>query len=222
MIWLSETGKPHRSEICGSPLYDPSYNPTAPDNVGELRGGLSVVSRWIVLALLPPTLALHAQTVTVRSGNGTIGGTDSSIHFLLGPSSGHFGHVFTASDFSAVQTGPAAFIVTPNPLWISSLPADLSAKWVGTNADAGCCNGNTALYAVSFTVPAAFGSATLVLNYAADDAVGDTVINNGPNSGVYLNGSATCGSAFVIGFSQQDSVSFGDVSSPLRVGTNWF
>jgi|SRR5579863_5150173 len=173
------------------------------------------MSRWIVTALLGATLALDAQTVSVRSGNGSISGTDTSVHFLPGPSTGAFGHVLSASDFSAAQTGPAAFIVTPNPLWISSLTADESAKWIGANANAGCCSGNTALYAVSFQVAGAFTSATLELFYAVDDAIGD-----GLNTGIYLNGRVACGGAFAIGFSQQHLASC-DVSSFLRVGTNW-
>jgi len=176
-------------------------------------------SRLSILLILTASLA-RTQTVTARSGNGSIGGTDGAITFLLGPPSGDFGHTFTADDFSSAQTGPAAFIVDPNPLWMSSLTADESAKWIGTNADAGCCAGNTALYAVSFEITNAFTSATLELFYAVDDAIGDTVINNGPNTGIYLNGSAACGGAFAIGFSEQHWVSC-DVSSLMRVGTNW-
>ena len=101
-----------------------------------------------------------AQTVTVRSGNGSVGETDSAITFLLGPPSGPFDHTFTSADFANAQNGSAAFIVNQNPRWISSLTADESAKWIGTNADVGCCSGNTALFAVSFEITTAFTSAT--------------------------------------------------------------
>lgn len=167
---------------------------------------------------LLPLLAASAETVTIRSGNGAVGGTDASIRLLLGPSTGNFGHAFTANDFSAAQNAPAAFIVNPNPLWISGLGADPSAKWISAKADPRV--GNTALYAVSFSVLNAFSAANMVLNYAVDDAIGDTVINNGPNTGIYINGLAACGSAFGIGFSQQHSASC-DVSSLVHVGTNW-
>src|SRR5580692_12181074 len=92
------------------------------------------------------------ETVVVRSGNGTLGGTDSAVHFLLGPPTGNFGHAFTQIDFSDVQSGPAAFIVSPNPLWISGLSADASAKWIGSNPNAGLGSGNTALYGISFEI----------------------------------------------------------------------
>ena len=161
------------------------------------------------------------QTVALRSGNGPVGGADNQVTFLLGPPTGPFDHPFTSADFASAQSGPAAFIVSPNPLWISGLSSDPSTHWIGTNSSAGTLQGNTALYAVSFQLASPFTSATLTLNYAVDDAIGDTVIDKGPNTGVYLNGSATCGGAFVIGFSQQHSVSCGDVSSLLHIGTNW-
>jgi len=171
-------------------------------------------------AIFTVSTMLNTQTVTVRSGNGSLGGRDSAVTFLLGPLTGNFGHVFTPSDFSAAQTGPAAFILYPGILYIASLTADPLAKWIGTNNSATTV-GNTALYAVSFQIPTDITSATMELYYAVDDAIGDAVINNGPNTGVYLNGSAVCGSAFAVGFMQQNSVSCGDVTSSLHVGTNW-
>jgi uncharacterized protein (TIGR03437 family) len=160
-----------------------------------------------------------AETVNVRSGNGSLGGRDSSVTFLLGPSTGNLGHTLGTADFTSAQTGPNAYIVSPNPLWIPGLSGDSSAKWIGTNANSGLGLGNTALYAVSFQIANAFVAASMQLNYAVDDAIGDTVINNGPNSGVYLNGSVACGSG--LGFSQQHAMNCGNVSSLLHVGTNW-
>ena len=167
-------------------------------------------------------------TITVRSGNGAVGGSDALIHFLLGPSAGDFDHLFTASDFSAAQTGPAAFIVSPAPYWISSLPADPSAKWIGTNANAvpPLGAGNTALYAVSFTVPAAFSSATLVLNFAVKDWIGESASGvTNFNTGVYLNGAAICGSSIFGSFDEigigGEVANCGDVTSSLIAGVNW-
>lgn len=191
------------------------------NNVYLYAAGLSGQnSGWVKEGTWSPT---PTQTITVRSGNGTLGGTDAAVHFLVGPYTGDFGHVFTASDFSAAQTAPAAFLVTPYPTWISSLTADPSAKWIGnTNANVGLWDGNTALYAVSFTVPAAFSSATLVLNYAVDDYIGESSYGGANfNTGVYLNGAAICGSSFAVGFSQGHEAKCGDVTSSLIVGTNW-
>ena len=170
--------------------------------------------------LLLNSASLAAETVTVRSGNGAVGGTDRAVTFLLGPATGPFNHTFTSADFTSAQSGPAAFILSQTPYWISGLPSDPSAHWIGTNPG-GVSEGNTALYAIPFQISSSFSSATMTVNYAVDDAVGDTVINNGPNTGVYLNGSAACGGSFAIGFSQQHSASCGDVSSLVHVGTNW-
>jgi hypothetical protein len=66
-----------------------------------------------------------------------VGGTDSAITFLLGPPAGVFCHAFKSTDFSGAETGATAFIVSPNPLWISRLPAEPSAQRMGTNSNAG-------------------------------------------------------------------------------------
>src|SRR5207247_1873728 len=111
--------------------------------------------------LFPATITTDA--VTVRSGNG--------VTFLLGPSAGDFGSPFSAADFSAARSGPATVEIGPNPLWIPGLVSDPSARWIGTNADAGCCQGNTGLYAAKFTIPTGFSSAILTLDWAADDGI---------------------------------------------------
>src|SRR5579862_5993945 len=139
------------------------------------------------LALIAATLS-NAETVTVRSG--------SSVHFLAGPSTGQFSRVFTTADFSNAQNGTAAFVITPNPLWLPSLGADPSAKWIGTNSNAGLGSGNTALYAVSFQISNPFSAAILSLSFAVDDSAGD-----GLNPGIYVNGTAIC-AVDIVGFSQ--------------------
>lgn len=179
---------------------------------------VQIFARKLILCcsgLVPLTAAIaSAQTVTVRSGNGSVGGRDAAVTFLLGPPTGDFNHLFTATDFSNAQAGPAAFIVTPNPAWIPKLPSDPSAQWIGTNSDAGS-SGNTALYAVAFTIANPFSSATLTLNFAVDDGIGAT------NPGILLNGTAIC-DAYGQGFGSQSTVSCNDVGPLLHVGTNWF
>jgi uncharacterized protein (TIGR03437 family) len=193
-----------------------------PINSKVLRGGqplFTPITSCLIILWLTVTSFGRAETVTVRSGNGPVGGTDSSATFLLGPPTGVFGHAFTSTDFSGAQTGPAAFIVSPNPLWIPGLPSDPSAQWIGTNPDAGCCQGNTALYAISFQITSAFTTATLTLNWAADDGIGEAGF--GPNTGVYLNGTGICGDSFPIGFGQQNTVTCNNISPLLHAGTNW-
>jgi uncharacterized protein (TIGR03437 family) len=160
---------------------------------------------------------LNGATVTVRSGNGTVGGRDSAITFLQGPANTDFSHPFTSTDFSSAQSGPAAFIMSRNPVWISGLSVDSAAKWIGTNTNAGCCQGNTALYAVGFTIPTAFSSATLSLNYAVDDGLGTT------NPGLYLNGTAICSNliTYVNDFTQEHVLNCPAVGPLLHVGMNW-
>jgi hypothetical protein len=166
------------------------------------------------------TVLTTETTITVRSGNGSPGGLDSAVTFLPGPSYGDFGHAFTPGDFSAAQTGAAAFIDPPNGAWVSSLPADPPAQWIGTNANAGTQPANTALYAVSFNIPAAVGSAGLSLSYAADDGIGEA-FDGGPNTGVYLNGTPICGNSLAYGFGPAHFANCGDVTSLLTVGQNW-
>jgi hypothetical protein len=169
--------------------------------------------------MLLTTAMASTETVTVRTGNGPVGGRDAAVTFLLGPQTGSFGRAFTSADFANAQTGPNAYIVSPNPLWIPGLSAD-SAKWIGTNANSGLGVGNTALYAVSFQITNPFANATLELSDAADDGIGEAA-GGGPNTGVYLNGTAVCGNSFVIGFSQEHSITCGSVGPTLHLGTNW-
>lgn len=164
------------------------------------------------ISLLAGSLA-SAATVTVRSGNGSIGGRDGSVTFLLGPSVGDFSRSFTSTDFSNAQSGPPAFIVSRNPLWISRLPSDPLAQWIGTNPNA-ASSGNTALYAISFQIGSAFSSATLTLHYAADDTPSFL-------GGLFLNGTAVCTSLIEVGFSQEHTLTCNNVGPLLRVGTNW-
>jgi uncharacterized protein (TIGR03437 family) len=184
---------------------------------------------WMVLVF--SSSITIAQTVTIRTGNGTVGSRDSAVTFLQGPADADFTSPFTQIDFSDAQNGPAAFIVSPNPLWVSTLSADPNAKWIGTNSTSSSAQGYTALYAVSFSVPNAFTSASLTFNYAVDDELACTGCANdgvgtGLNKAIFLNGTPVCGGTLTIAndtaaFSQQHTLTCNDVSSLLQVGTNW-
>jgi uncharacterized protein (TIGR03437 family) len=174
---------------------------------------------WLVVLSL-----LNAETVTVRSGNGSVGGRDSSVTFLVGPANGDFGKAFAPADFSGAQNGPAAYILSRNPLWIAALSSDPSAKWIGTNSSAASFQGNTALYAVKLTITSPFTSAVLTLHYAVDDALGGQNNAQQPNPGVYLNGAAICGNLIsndATDFTQEHMLNCNDAGSQLLVGTNW-
>jgi uncharacterized protein (TIGR03437 family) len=178
-----------------------------------------MITRGLVTFGLIAASWASAQTITVRSGNGPVGGPASEITFLLGPPSGPFNHTFASADFASARSGPDAFIVSPNPLWISGLPSDPSAQWIGTNTSAGVYQGNTALYAISFQITSAFSSATMTLNYSVDDGIGAS--GDPLNTGVYLNGTPICGNSFPIGFSQAQTVNCSEIGAQLQVGTNW-
>ncbi len=64
----------------------------------------------LVLALAGGRLS-KAETVVLRSGNGSIGGNDTLISMLAGPADTNFAAAFTPSDFAAADIGPAAFII---------------------------------------------------------------------------------------------------------------
>jgi hypothetical protein len=156
----------------------------------------------------------HAETVVLRSGNGSIGGNDTLISMLTGPADTNFSTAFTPADFSAADSGPAAFIIANHPAWIATLPSDPLARWISTAAT-GTLEGGTALYAIDFTLASASSSATLDLRLAVDNALG-----GGPNQGVFLNGTAVSGNSSPAGFTSELLIQRNDIAPLLVAGTN--
>lgn len=178
--------------------------------------GLTTMAGWgLWISFAFTALPANAETVMVRSGNGSVGQRDNEVTFLLGPPNSDFGAPFLSADFLNAQNGPAALIVSPNPLWISGLNEDTSAKWIGTNPNSEF-SGNTALYAVPFLLTNAFSSATLTLHYAADDTLAFEGFG-----GIFLNGTAVCTSLIQIGFSREHTLTCNNVGSLLQKGANW-
>jgi hypothetical protein len=96
------------------------------------------------------------------------------------------------------------------------------AVWIDTNSNAGTQNGtgDTALYAVSFTLPTNFTSASFTMNYAVDNVLG------GLNQGIFINGTALANSAGTCSlcstnYSQQNTYTDSNITSLLHAGTNW-
>ncbi len=145
--------------------------------ITRLRGAL--IASVLICGTMNPA---RAESVILRSGNGSIGGNDSLVTMLVGPADSAFPAAFTAADFTNARTGPDAFIIAPNGAWISGLAGDPSTKWIATNAN-GAGEGSTALYAINFVLSQAVSSATLDLHYAVDNVLG-----GGPDGGVFLNG----------------------------------
>ncbi len=179
---------------------------------------MSGMSKWfgaaaLVVALVSGRLS-QAETVVLRSGNGSVGGNDTLISMLAGPADTNFSTAFTPADFAAADTGPAASIIANHPAWIATLPSDALARWISTSAN-GAGEGGTALFAIDFTLASAASSATLDLRLAVDNALG-----GGPNQGVFLNGTAVSGNSMPAGFSSESSVQRNDIAPLLVAGTN--
>lgn len=169
----------------------------------------------VVLTLASWDVAVsHAETVVLRSGNGVIGGNDTLISMLPGPANTNFATAFTAADFSAADSGPAAFIIANHPAWLATLPSDPLARWISTAAT-GAAEGGTALYAIDFALASAALSATLDLRFAVDNALG-----GGPNQGVFLNGTAVSGNSTGAGFTSELFLQRNDIAPLLVAGTN--
>jgi hypothetical protein len=99
----------------------------------------------------------NASTITLVSG--------TSVTFLdSGINDGDFASI-GATQFTGAQEEPTAPLETPTGCYA---PAIAGTSWIGTNAGAGSCPenaGDTALFAISFTLPGSVSSASLSLSY---------------------------------------------------------
>ncbi len=149
------------------------------------------MKKSLVLGLMAIAIpAAYADNVTVNSGAG-VTFLDSSF------TSADFAAPFSAANFTAAQTGTAAFVQISTPFYVSSLSSGPGASWIGTNSAAATNVGDTALYAISFNVPDSFLSGALTLFYAVDNELGGT------NPGIYLNGNALPSSTGIGSFDKQ-------------------
>ena len=153
--------------------------------------------------------ALGAEVITVRSGQvgglpGLAGQADDIVTNL--PNNPPGGQVsaspFTPADFAGAVSGPAAQVINAYSVWTPGL-SDPLARWINWSADitpqpdgtvsgTGYGNPGSALYAVPFVVTTPGATfATLNLELAVDDALGDWFVA-GPNpDGLYINGVST-------------------------------
>jgi len=173
----------------------------------------------LTVALAIP--AAYANVITINSSN--------AVTFLPNGTSTttDFSSPFTAANFSSAQTGTPASVLTSTPFYTTAASlTSAGAVWIGTSAGAG--NGSspayTGLYTSSFTIPGAFVSGSLTLNYEVDNALGDL------NPGIYLNGTALpsstgipCGSGVACSgsFSAMQTYNDNNVTADLVQGTNW-
>jgi hypothetical protein len=182
------------------------------DKKARFHGGMRMFAALgLILGLAVET---HAAVVTLHSGNGIVGGSDTLIHFLDGPNGSDFA-ALTAGDFSNAQAGAAAFIISPHPAWQATLAEDASALWIATNAG-GAGNGDTGLYAISFTLVNPVLSGSISLAYAVDNSMG-----GGNNPGLFLNGTAVSPAPTFGGYNPESTYSNSNIGSLLQQGTNW-
>ena len=158
--------------------------------------------------------AVYADSINIKSS--------TSVTFLPdGPSTTpDFPAAFTTGSFISAQIGANAVVLTV-PFYTTALTT-AGAEWIGTNAGGGngSSAGYTALYAICFTIPDAFVSGSLTLNYAVDNEFGDV------NPGVYLNGQALRGTTGIPGattasFAAPQTYTDSNVGADLVQGTNW-
>jgi hypothetical protein len=174
------------------------------------------LAAFIVILLFGILPRAGAQSITINS-SGAVRFLDSGIP------NGDFTAPFTAQNFTAAQTGPTASVLTSTPYYAASLPDGPNAVWIGTNANAGASVGDTALYAVSFTLPSSVSSASLTLYYDVDNNLGYT------NPGIFINGTALPNSTGlppgcvdqVCAFTQENTYTAASIGSLLVSGTNW-
>lgn len=177
---------------------------------------LSRLSTYLIFIVSVVTASeASAESVSLRSGNGSVGGLDSLVHMLVGPADSEFAASFTADNFAAARTGAAAYITNPHPAWGSGLAGDGTSQWITTNSN-GVSEGSTALYAIDFNLNEVASSASLELHIVVDNFLGGNL-----NQGVYLNGTAVSGNtAFIAGFPSETLILRDDIAPLLRLGTN--
>ena len=172
----------------------------------------------LAFALLAAIPARADQIIDLRSGNGSVGGTDSAVSYLLGPADSAFGSPFVAQDFTDARNGSAASIVNPNGAWLTpaAFAPDTTARWISNSSTGASIEGASALYAIDFTVTDwAVAAASITFNFSVDNQLG-----SGVNEGLFLNGTALSGSTTGGNFNAVYTFTRSDIASLLVNGTN--
>ena len=183
----------------------------------------AVASALALACVATVTPASADQIINLRSGNGSIGGLDSSVSMLVGPLDTFFGSAFTTTDFDNARSGPQAFIVPNHHAWISPGSfSDPTANYISTNSNAShptFGNGASALFAIDFNVTdTIISAASIDFNFLVDNALGNAF--GGPNQGLFLNGVALSGSTSGGHFTFEDNIFRNDIAPLLVTGTN--
>ncbi len=191
MYWTTDPGGGINATLgkAGMTGASPQFIVTGPAN-GQMRG-LSVNST-VPGCYEPPCRTIQLLSGQVNGVPGNPGQVDSVVH--RHPTTVPVGQIspvaFTPAWFAAADSGPSAFVTSPNPGW-HTLDCDPTAmaRWI-SHTYPSQSNGRSCFYSVPFTVDVScIQSAELDLCWLADDRLGD--IAGGPNPwGVYVNGVA--------------------------------
>lgn len=182
----------------------------------------SIPNRIVLVRLLPLIIGLiaifvshssGASTITLHSGNGTVGSADSLVTMLVGPADVAFTAAFAPTDFAAARSGPSATITHQEAgVWKVALDSDPDAKWIRNSGHA------TALYAIDFTLTS-FSAVSLDFDFLVDNQLGDSV-----NEGVFVNEFSLVGSKLLGGetahFAQDQGFPTFDITPFVVEGTN--
>ena len=186
-----------------------------------------LASLAILGTLLAAAGATALETHVLRTGQsggvpGVCGNADDSFTFVSNPVCGEalLAGPFTAPDFSAAASGPAARVITPIVQWGQSLNCDPEARWINSSETACWGDPQSALYACPFVVAEPCNStATVEVCWMVDDALGDSLYA-GPNPiGVYINGTPL-NALFVNGSYAAETVAV-QSGVPVNNGLNW-
>lgn len=186
-----------------------------------LKSTLAPALALVLAATVVPASA--DQIINLRSGNGSVGGTDSAISMLVGPADTFFPTAFTVTDFANARSGPQAQIISRNAAWLApSSFSDTSARWINDIPQAfggGQTTGSSVLFAIDFNITdTTITSAALDFNFAVDNGLGAAF--GGPNEGLFINGTALSGSTSGGGFGAETNILRNDIGSLLVNGTN--
>ena len=192
----------------------------------KIKTMTSILIATILLTTVAAIPVQNAQaiptTITLISGNGSVGNTDSDITMFVGPVSAPFGSAFVAQDFTDAINGGSPNILNPHPAYKATLDNDATAKYISTSIDP-TLDGSTALFAQPFEVDCVAGvaSADLLLDLHVDNNLGDSI-----NEGLFINGNPVSGSELTpLGdiqayFQADQQVGTFDITSDLQQGTN--
>lgn len=171
-----------------------------------------------VVSLAVAATGASAETITLRSGGGTIGSPDPNTTVWIGSGGSLLSPApFTPNDFGRACSGPAAIVCQPHGAWAQHLDCDPLAQWIGIDAFA---TPASAMYCQNFVVQTCcIFRATLDFCWTTDDVLGDTFAG-GPNpAGVYINGVAVSPTIEGGNYATQTTAT-ADVTTLLHCGDN--